>query len=273
MRQTMISSRKSKMQRPPFVAVVAFSVSFLLGGCATIINQGEVGVRDTLGSLSDSPSPAGLKIFFWPIFDITRLPTRTVNLQVNADLPSREGLTIASEISILYRMLPDAAPRVLGDIGPDFETALILPVFRSAIADVSSRFDAKDMHTSRRAEIEEAVREQMRGVLAPRGFEVEAVLLKSVRLPPGLASSIEERLRAEQDAERLRFVLAQEQREAERKLIEAKGVRDAQLTLAEGLTPEILKYRAIEALQKLYESSNAKVIITDGRGNLIVDTK
>ncbi|MEL6338626.1 MAG: prohibitin family protein [Myxococcota bacterium] len=239
-------------------------------GCATIVSQNEVGVRDTLGEFSDEPSYSGLKLFFWPIWDITTVSIQTENMEVRANLPSREGLTIASEVSILYRVRPADASKVLADVGQEYEESLILPVFRSAIADVSARYDAKDMHSGKRSEIEEAVRIRMDELLSNRGFEIQAVLLKSIQLPEGLARSIENRLQAEQDAGRMLFVLDQEKREAERRLIEAQGIRDSQRTIAEGLTPEILRFRAIEALSELYGSDNAKVVITDGSGRVLI---
>lgn len=239
-------------------------------GCATIISQDEVGVRDTLGSLSDAPSQAGLKLFLWPIWDITSVSIQTENIEVRVSLPSREGLTIDSEVSILYRVRAQDAPKVLADVGDAYEESLILPVFRSAIADVTARYNAKDMHSGKRAEIERAVQERMSELLSGRGIEVQAVLLKSIRLPEGLARSIESRLEAEQEAGRMIFVLERERREAERRLIEAQGIRDAQRTISEGLTPEILRFRAIEALGELYRSKNAKVVITDGTGRVLV---
>lgn len=245
-------------------------VAALSTGCAAVIQQDHVGVRDTFGSLAEEPSEAGLKLILWPIFDITKVRISTVNLEVAADLPSREGLTIGSEVSILYKLRPKMAPKVLGEVGPNYESALILPVFRSAIADVTARYDAKDMHTGKRAVIEEDVRKRMSEILSSRGFDIEAVLLKSIRLPARLSASIEQRLQAEQDAERMLFVLEQEKREAKRKVIEAQGIRDAQQSLAKGLTKEVLQFRAIEALQELYKSPNTKVVITDGSPSVLL---
>lgn len=253
-------------------AAAALGCALLVGasGCMTIINQGEVGVRDTMGALAKEPSQPGLKFFLWPFFDIWRVPVRTVNLKVRLDLPSREGLTIESEVSILYSVIPDAAPKVLTQVGVEYEQELILPVFRSAVADVTAQFDAKDMHTGRRAEIEAAVQKKMSELLAGRGFVIEAVLLKSVRLPSGLSMAIEDRLRAEQEAQRMTFVLDREKREAERKQIEAAGIRYSQKTIAEGLSPQILRYKAIEALRELAKSPNAKLIITPDRAPLML---
>jgi regulator of protease activity HflC (stomatin/prohibitin superfamily) len=248
------------------VVIAAFGLS----GCMTIINQGEVGVRDTMGKMATRPSEPGFKFFLWPFLDITRVQIRTVNLKVRSDLPSREGLTIESEVSILYRVDPESAPKVLARIGPDYENELILPVFRSAVADVTAEFDAKDMHTGKRAEIEAAVQRKMAELLQGRGFVIEAVLLKSVRLPPGLSVAIEDRLRAEQDAQRMVFILERERREAERKQIEAAGIRDSQKTISEGLNPQILRYKAIEALRDLAKSPNAKLVITSDRAPLML---
>ncbi|MEL6548572.1 MAG: prohibitin family protein, partial [Myxococcota bacterium] len=223
-----------KFQRLSSLPMVAL-VASLVSGCATIVSQNEVGVRDTLGEFSDQPSQAGLKLFLWPIWDITTVSVQTENIEVRANLPSMEGLTIDSEVSILYRVNPADAPKVLADVGQTYEESLILPVFRSAISDVSARYHAKDMHSGKRAEIEEAVRLRMDELLKPRGFQIQAVLLKSIKLPEGLAQSIENRLQAEQDAGRMLHLLEREKREAERKLIEAQGIRDAQRTIAEGL--------------------------------------
>jgi regulator of protease activity HflC (stomatin/prohibitin superfamily) len=229
----------------------------------SIINQGEVGVRDTLGSQSGSISPPGFKLYLWPIWDITTISVRTSNLKVKLSLPSKEGLTIDSEMSILYRIKEDKVPFVLQQIGVEFEKRFILPIFRSAVAEITAKYPAKDMHSGRRSEIENAVKEVMNRRIKDRGFLIEAVLLKSIRLPGGLSKSIEERLRAEQSAQQMIYILQRERSEAKRRLIEAEGVRDANLKLSEGLTSAVLRYKAIEALYKLASSHNAKLIITN----------
>jgi regulator of protease activity HflC (stomatin/prohibitin superfamily) len=234
----------------------------LSSGCA-VISQNEVGVKRTNGKLSDETLGPGL-YFLGPMTRMMRLPINVENLEVELDLPSQEGLTVGSEISILYRIDPNFAHKVLSQAGEDFEQSLILSTFRSAAADVCSRFMAKDMHSGARATIERQIQKRMTDLLGERGFIIESVLLKSINLPPGLQQSIEQRLSAEQDAMRMQFILDQEKAEAERKMIEAKGIRDAQKVLAEGLTHQILRLRTIEAFERLAESPNSKVIITDG---------
>lgn len=211
------------------------------------------------------PSGTGLKFYFWPFADIRKFTIRTQNLEVKLKLPSKEGLNIRAVISILYRVVPDKTPIVLEKVGEEYERDLILPVFRSAAADITAQFNAKDMHTGKRSEIENSIRDRMASILADRGFEVETVLLKSITLPTNLASSIEAKLQAEQDAQLMSFVLQQEKKEAERKLIEARGVSDAQKAISKGLSEKVLRFQAIQAFKELSKSNNSKVIITDGK--------
>ena len=123
---------------------------------------------------------------------------------------------------------------------------------------------AKDMHTGNRQDIETAIRDRMMKLIGERGFIKEAVLIKSVNLPSGLYQSIEEKLQAEQEAQRIQFVLQKERQEAERKRIEAEGVRDANKIISEGLTPQVLKYKSLEVYLKLSESPNTKIIVGEG---------
>ncbi|MBK8655578.1 MAG: prohibitin family protein [Haliscomenobacter sp.] len=237
----------------------------VLGSC-TVIREGEVGVKRTLGTYKEKPFTNGLKWFNPFTTSIVKVSTQTENLEVGLTIPSKEGLNIQSEVSILYNVIPTDAPGILRTIGPEYERNIILPVFRSAVADVSARFFAKDMHTGERGKIEEDIRSQMDKLLQGKGIEVEAVLLKSIQMPPSLARAIEEKLEAEQNAQRMEFILLQEKQEAERKRIQAEGVRDAQNIISQGLDPMLLQFKAIEAFMELSKSNNAKVIITDGKG-------
>lgn len=235
----------------------------MLGSC-TVVRQGEVGVKRTLGKFSDRPFNEGLRWYNPLTSTFVKVSTQTNNLEVELSIPSKEGLNIRSEVSILYQVIPKETPQLLREIGPNFERNIILPVFRSAVADVSSRFFAKDMHTGQRANIESAIRDQMMTLLDGKGITIEAVLLKSIVMPPSLARAIEAKLEAEQQAQRMEFVLQEAKREAERKRIEAEGVRDAQNIIAEGLNPALLQFKSIEAFLELAKSPNTKIIISDG---------
>jgi regulator of protease activity HflC (stomatin/prohibitin superfamily) len=246
-------------------ALIVFTAIFaiLLTSC-TVIREGEVGVKRKLGKYDNNVYTSGLKSYFPVITVIEKVSIQTNNIEVAIIIPSKEGLSIRSEISILYSIIPSDAPDVLRTIGMNFERNVIVPIFRSAVADVTSRFYAKDMHSGERSTIEEAIKIQMMKNLEGRGILIEAVLMKSIQLPASLATAIEEKLAAEQEAQRMEFILQGEKKEAERKRIEAQGVRDAQLIIAEGLNPMILNFKAIEAFLELAKSPNAKVIITDG---------
>ena len=245
-----------------FVLLLAM-ITTALTQC-TVIREGEVGVKRKLGKYNNKAYTSGLKFYNPLIATIERVSTQTNNIEVRITIPSKEGLSILSDISILYRIESKEAPEVLRQIGMEYEANIILPVFRSAIADVTSQFLAKDMHSGERSTIEEAIKKQMMINLSGRGIQIEAVLMKSIQLPKSLAMAIEQKLAAEQAAQRMEFVLQEEQAEAKRKKIEAEGVRDAQLIVAQGLSPVILRFKAIEAFMELAKSQNAKVIITDG---------
>jgi prohibitin 1 len=273
----------------------------VLNSC-TIIRQGEVGVKRRLGKVDKNILDQGLRMYNPFLTSIIVLPTNTINMEVNLNLPSKEGLTIQAEISILYRLDKRQAPNVFNEIGVNFERVVILPVFRSAASDVSSKFFAKDMHSGERNTIENSIRDTMMRVLGPKGFIVENVLMKSITLPKDLSRAIEEKLRAEQEAQRMEFVKQKEQMEAERRAIQAEGEQKSEIITAEGqkkvaeiraegvgnavkiqaraqgeanleliksLTPSLLQYQQIEAFKMLSTSGNAKIIITDGKTPLL----
>jgi regulator of protease activity HflC (stomatin/prohibitin superfamily) len=285
------------MKRTHQFSIVFILSMLLFSSCARII-QGEVGVKRRFGKVGKKVIPPGLVVFN-PFFTrVIKVPIRTVNLEISTGLPSKEGLTIKSEISILYRIKSKDAIDVLENIGLDFEEVIILPVFRSASADVCARFMAKDMHSAERSKIEREIRDQMTTTLEARGFIIEAVLMKNITLPAGLSKAIEDKLQAEQDALRMEFILQRESKDAERRVIEAEGQKQisiiqaeaqkqSQTIMAEGakaarvieaqgikeanelmnssLTPTVLKYKSIEAYRELVGSNNAKVIISDGK--------
>jgi len=304
LRTTTIAAGSSGMSMPPRVTIF-FLFGFLLSsGCVRVL-QDEVAVKRKLGRIDNEVLYPGANRFNPFTTKVFRVPTRTVNLEISAGLPSKEGLTISSEISILYRVDPEAAPEILRSVGAEYEDALILPVFRSASADVCARYYAKDMHSARRAEIEQSIGQSMMAVVGERGFIIESVLMKSIVLPSGLARAIEVKLEAEQSSQRMRFVLEQERQEADRTIIaaeaqreiaeirangraealkieaagraesekiEAIGTKEANDTVRGGLDERILKYLSIEAYQNLAKSPNTKVIVP-GDPQVLVHSK
>ncbi len=251
-------------------SVIVIACCILISSC-TVVRQGEVGVKRKLGKLSPQIKEPGVIAFNPFVSRVIKMPIRTMNMEINANLPSKEGLNVVATISILYRMQGAKAPFIIETIGVGNEVNVISSVFRSSAADVCSRFFAKDMHSAQRAAIEKEITEQMSKILVPRGFEIEAVLLKNIQLPAGLARAVEEKLEAEQQAQRMEFLLDREKREAQRKIIEAEGIRDSQKIISEGLTKPIIEWQTIEAFRELAKSPNTKMIVTDGKTPLLIN--
>lgn len=237
-----------------------------------MVRPGEAGVKQTLGKFSKNISTQGTILYNPLVSKVIKESTKTNNIKLILSLPTKEGLSVNSEISILYRLELKKIPIILENLGQDYES-VITSVFRSASSDVCAQFYAKDMHSGMRANIEEEIKAKMLINLEKQadGIELIAVLMKRIQLPNGLATSIEEKLQAEQEALRMEFIIQQAKLEAQRKIIEATAERDAQKILAEGLTPEIIKLRSIEAFSKLSQSNNSKVIITDGQAPLLIN--
>lgn len=274
--------------------ILLASLSLIISSCATV-QPGEIGVKKTFGKLSERTYSQGLYYVNFFTSSMEKIPIRTVNMEVNLSLPSKEGLNIESNISILYKIEAENVQGFIQTLGPNYET-VISSVFRSTASDVCARFLAKDMHSGMRAQIEKEITERMNEYLKEKSIIIEAVLLKSIKLPPGLYNSIEGRLEAEQEVMRMQYVLKTEELEADRKVIEAQGdvktmevllerekleaqrqvikaegQRDAQKIITDGLSDDIIRMRSIEAFDNLSNSPNAKVIITNGKTPFFID--
>jgi regulator of protease activity HflC (stomatin/prohibitin superfamily) len=265
-----IDNTNLRKMRIPQALVIFLSVS-LFTSC-TVIRQGEVGVKRRLGKIDPEYVQQGPRGYNVLTTRILKVPTRTMNIEVKPDLPSKEGLTIRSEISILYRIKPEAAPKIVQTIGLNYESEVILPVFRSASADITAKFLAKDMHSGERAQIENAIRKQMSEILEPRGFMIDNVLLKSIRLPEGLARTIEEKLQAEQDAQRMEFVKEREKRDAERRIIEAEGKKEIARIQAEGeKTAAIIQAEARKSMMEIEAEGKANAMKIEAEATRIAN--
>ncbi|MFQ3577317.1 MAG: prohibitin family protein [Cytophagales bacterium] len=253
--------------------ITLITFALLLSSCLRTVTPGEVGVKRKLGRLSGKiykPGIYGINPFTTRII---KVPTRLINHEVNLEsLPSKEGLSIATQVSILFHIVPDSAKTIVEKIGVENGKNIITNVLRSAAADVTSNYYAKDMHSGgKREEIERAIAKKMVGYLGSQGFVVDAVLLKSLRLPQGLTNSIEEKLRAEQDAQRMEFILNREKSEAERRKIEAEGIKEYNNIINQSLTDMLLKYKSLETFKDLSISPNSKTIITDGKTPFLIN--
>ena len=243
----------------------------------SVVKPNQIGVKTTLGKINSKINQPGPVLFNPFSTKVIRLNVRTMNLSIRENLPSKEGLTILSESSILYHIKSEDVPKIIQETGLSFEENLILPVFRSAASDVCSRYYAKDMHSAKRNEIEKEIQKRLSEVCEQKGFVIEAVLLKSISLPPGLTKSIETKLEAE-GAKKTNVIQAEAKAEttkieAEGRAkgieIEAKANKNANDMLSSSINPNILKLKQIEAFIKLSTSPNTKTIITEGKGNLL----
>lgn len=231
-----------------------------LAMCLTVIPAGHVGVVDFFGKVSENTLKAGINIVN-PMARIIKMSVKTQEIKELMDVPSKEGLTVQLEISALFHLNPEKAAEVYKTVGPNYASIILEPQFRSVSRGVTAGYDAKALYTSEREVLAQHIMGQLQTIVATRGITIEATPLRKVGLPARLTEAIEEKLRAEQESQRMEWVLTKEQQEANRKRIEAKGIADFQDIVAKGISAELLRWKGIEATEKLANSPNTKVII------------
>jgi regulator of protease activity HflC (stomatin/prohibitin superfamily) len=245
-----------------------------LSNCFTVVPAGHVGVVDFFGTVSDNTLKAGIN-FVNPLARVVKMSVKTQELKEVMDVPSKEGLTVQLEVSVLYHLNPEKAADVYKTVGEYYESIIIEPQFRSVTRGVTAGFEAKALYTSERELLSKLILDELEKMIAIRGITVESAPLRRVGLPSGLASSIEQKLQAEQESQRMQFILTKEKQEADRKRIEAQGISDFQKIVNQGLNSQLLTWKGIEATEKLANSPNTKVIVIGGKDGLplILDTK
>lgn len=231
-----------------------------LGCCLTVVPAGHVGVVDVFGSVSPTALTSGLNVVN-PLARVAKLSVKTQEIKETMDVPSREGLTVQLEASVLFHLHPAKAPEVYKTVGPGYVEILLQPQFRSVTRGVTAQFEARALYTSDRERLAQAMEGELRKLVEPRGLAIESTPLRKLTLPQRLAKAIEEKLGAEQESQRMQFVLERERQEAERRRIEAQGIADFQRIVSQGINEQLLKWKGIEATSKLAESQNAKVVI------------
>ena len=256
-------------------AVAGLAALLGLSQFFTVIPAGHVGVVDFFGSVSSTSLKAGINMRN-PLARIVKMSVKTQEIKEVMDVPSKEGLTVQLEVSAIYHLDPDRAPEIYKTVGPNYVEVILEPQFRSVARGVTAGFEAKALYTSEREMLAEIILKDIQRQVGTRGVTVEATPLRRVGLPPGLTQAIEEKLRAEQESQRMQFVLLKEKQEAERKRIEAQGIADFQEIVTKGISEPLLRWKGIEATEKIAQSPNAKVIVI-GAGKdglpLILDTK
>lgn len=232
----------------------------LLGSPITVIPAGHVGVKDFFGNVSSTILQPGVR-FVVPFTRVVKMSTKTQELKETAEVPSKEGLTMDLEGSLLFRLEPSKAPEIYRTIGPNYVEIAVVPQVRSAIREITASYEAKALYSAERDKIAHETFELFSKMSRDRGIITEAILLRKIGLPAIVANAIQEKLRREQEAEQMKFVLQKEQQEAERKRIEAQGVADFQRIVASGISQQLLEWKGIEATEKLALSQNSKVIV------------
>ncbi len=277
-RKKYLQQRNIAYQANTRVALGVFVLSLVLAfvQCFTIIPAGHVGVVDVFGVVSSRTLPAGIN-FVNPLANVEKFSIQTKEHKETMQVLSREGLTIGLEISALYRLNPDSAARVYQTVSNgDYENIVLIPQFRSISRSVTASFQASALYSTERERLGVAIQEELGRTIAPRGVIVESTPLRNVALPTQLTDAIEQKQRADQESQRMEFILTKERQEADRKRIEAKGIADFQKIVAAGISEQLLRWKGIEATEKLANSSNTKVIIVgSGKDGLpiILDTK
>jgi regulator of protease activity HflC (stomatin/prohibitin superfamily) len=249
--------------------LLALALCGLLGaGCAAVPAQ-HVGVLETFGKVHDTTWGPGLHAWA-PWLGVHRINCRTMQLEEKTSTPTGEGLLVGLDVSLVYHAEPEGAREIYSRYGGlgGLVANVLIPEFRSVIRDATAGFNAVDLYSGRREEVGRRMLEDLRKRLEGRGVFVEAMLLRNIVLPEQVSRAVEAKLAADQQAQQMEFVLRKEQKEAERKRIEAQGIADFQRIVSAGISPALLTWKGIEATEKIATSGNSKVVIVGGKDGL-----
>lgn len=258
----------------------------LLTACIIQVGAGQVGVKKLFGKVQDDVLGSGLH-FINPLLEIEKMDIKTLNYTMSGvhDEGSRsgddaikvltsDGLEVTIDLSVLYRVVPNDAPRLLRETGIDYEDKIVRPITRTRIRDNAVYYEAVALYSTKRDEFQQRIFKNIEDDFKKRGLLLENLLVRNITLPASVRATIEQKINAEQEAQKMQFVLQKERQEAERKRVEAQGIADYQRIISESLTDKQLQYEQIKAQLELSKSQNAKTIIL-GKGNtpVILDTK
>ena len=248
------------------LAAVALIIIVVLFASVAKVESGNVGVLTLFGRVTGEVLPEGIHLVS-PFKANNETSIRTQELKESASVPSAEGLVMALDTSLIYHMNQDKAADVYQKIGPNYLAVLIEPNLRAAIREATASHSANALYTGEREMVAKQIYDQLAAKLGERGFVVESVLLRDIQLPATLKASIESKQQAEQEALAMNFRLQKEKQEAERKRIEAGGIRDFQQIVAQGISPALLEWKGIEATENLAKSPTSKVVVIGNSKN------
>jgi regulator of protease activity HflC (stomatin/prohibitin superfamily) len=264
---------------------VIFLIGFL-SACIVQIGAGEVGVQILFGSVQNMTLASGLH-FINPLIDVQHMDIKTQNYTMSAihnegqkegddaiRVLTSDGLEVVMDLTVLFKVVPTSAPDILRSTGIDYTDKIVRPLTRTMIRDNAVYYDAVSLYSTKRDEFQTRIYNSIEADFKKRGLLLEQLLIRNITLPQAVKTSIEQKISAEQDAQKMQFVLQKERQEAERKRVEAQGISDYQHIISESLTDRQLQYESIKAQLEVAKSPNAKVIIMGKAGaSLILDTK
>jgi prohibitin 1 len=241
---------------------VAVALVIALSQCWTVIPAGHVGVVDFLGIVSDFTLKPGVN-FVNPMAKVEKFDGRKQEMKEVMTVPSKEGLSVELEISLIYKLDAERVNVIYKTAGDydEYTNKIIIPYFRSVVRGVTAKFEAKALYTADREKLEVGIKDGLKAIKDLEDIVILDAPLRKITLPAGLTASIEEKLKAEQESQRMEFILTREKQEADRKRIEAKGIADFQEIVSKGISEQLLKWKGIEATEKLANSTNTKIVI------------
>jgi regulator of protease activity HflC (stomatin/prohibitin superfamily) len=269
--------RTAATAKPLRLGAVALGILGLLMACVKQVDAGEVGVQKLFGKVDDHVLESGLN-FINPLVSVTELNVRTQNYTMSGihnegnqqgddaiRILSNDGLELVIDLTVLYRVNLQDAPRIVREVGADYESVLVRPITRTKIRDNAVFYTAIELYSIKREEFQARIYREIDSLFKSRGLALEQLLIRNIALPESVKGAIEEKIRAEQEAQKMQYVLQKEKQEAERKRVEAQGIADYQRILSQGLSDKMLQYEQIKAQKELSTSQNAKVIIMNGK--------
>jgi regulator of protease activity HflC (stomatin/prohibitin superfamily) len=258
----------------------------IASSCFIQIGPGQVGVKKLFGKIQPEVLESGLS-FINPLYEIEKVDIKTQNYTMSGmhdegvkssddamRVLTADGLEVTIDLTVLFRVNKSEAPRLLRDTGSDFQEKIVRPIARTKIRDNAVYYDAISLYSSKRDEFQNRIYKTIDDEFTKRGLQLENLLVRNITLPASVKAVIEQKINAEQDAQKMQFVLQKEKQEAERKRVEAQGISDYQRIINIGLTDNQLQYEQIKAMKEIALSQNAKIIVM-GKGNtpVILDTK
>jgi prohibitin 1 len=248
------------------LGVAAFLLVILVFSSVTRVNTGHVGVLTLFGKVTGETLDEGIHLIN-PLKTNNEMSIQTQTIKESANVPSSEGLMMALDTSLIYHLNPESAGHVFQTIGADYEDKVVENTLRSAIREATASHTANALYTGEREAVANEIQEKITKELGVYGIKVESILLRDIQLPATLKAAIEAKQQAEQESLAMNFRLQKETQEAQRKRIEAAGVRDFQQIVAQGITPSLLEWKGIEATETLAKSANTKVVVIGNSKN------